>query len=467
LKKLERKYINVLIIMLESSSRIVDSKLYEVMRYPLLRNSSLPTPVLMSIESNFATLNGLTCNIIQERSVALLEELSVKEAICAIEEFCNRYRWASHKIHRSISGYFRGVCKKYWKTNREVHKLELKMKCSGDKETDMRKIMIIDATVDLLFTKASGLSKELVDCSKRNMLLKFSSSDAIEALYEFCNAAMYREHKIRNMNAYLHNIIKRREAVREARGREIKPQRSPQRLDDNRLLVPEAPTTPLGGRRVRESISSDRSTMCSRVDTVYEREMKQKKIRGKAGFRNPLPSAISIPLEEQRTKQQSSNIPQHINFINTSGTFEHQEDIKNQDSEGNLGYRGAAIKGICVVKSKNYNQSTWPPCKGNQSSEDNKLSVFCRKENPAQTPSPSQTLSMTTESMELSQCQPLHGSVPSSSSTSSGEEELQRKSSDKSGAGEKKTSQACTIYELPILMDHYIISTLSEYIFSY
>jgi len=40
--------------------------------------------------------------------------------------------------------------------------------------------------------------------------MKFESLDAIEALWEFCNAAMYREHKIRNMHAYLLNIIKRR-----------------------------------------------------------------------------------------------------------------------------------------------------------------------------------------------------------------------------------------------------------------
>jgi len=453
--------------MLESSSRIVDNKLFEVMRYPLLRNSSLSPAVLMSIESNFATLEGLTCNIIQERSVALLEELSVKEAICAIEEFCNRYRWASHKIHRSISGYFRGVCKKYWKTNREAHKLELKMKCSGDTETDVRKIMIIDATVDLLFTKASGLSKGLVDVSKRNMLLKFSSSDAIEALYEFCNAAMYREHKIRNMNAYLHNIIKRREAVREARGRGIKPKRSLQRLDENRALVCEAPSTPLNGRGVRDATSSDRSTTRKRVDAVYEQGMEQKKIRGKVGYRNPLPSPVPIPLTEPRIKQQSAHIPQHINFINTSGTFEHQEDIKNMDSERNLGYRGGTIKGICVVKSKNHNQSTWSNCKVNQSTEDKKFSVFCRKENPVRAPSPSQGPSKTRESMELSQSKPLDGSIDSSSSTCSGEEGPRSKSSAESGAGAKKTSQACTIYDLPILMDHYIISTLSEYIFSY
>jgi len=453
--------------MLESSSRIVDNKLFEVMQYPLLRNSSLSPAVLMSIESNFATLEGLTCNIILERSVSLLEELSVKEAICAIEEFCNRYRWASHKIHRSISGYFRGVCKKYWKANREAHKVELKMKCSGDTETDARKIMMIDAAVDLLFTKASGLSKGLVDGSKRNMLLKFSSSDAIEALYEFCNAAMYREHKIRNMNAYLHNIIKRREAVLEARGSGIKPKRSLQRVDENQVLVREAPSTPSNGSGVRDATSSDRSATCKSVDAVYEQGMEPKKIRGKPGYRSPLPSPISIPLTESRNKQHSAHIPQNINFINTSGNFDHQEDIKNKDSERNIGYRGGTIKGICVVKSKTNNQSTWSQSNVNQSTEEKNFSVFCCKENSVRTPSPSQCPSTTTESMELSQSKPLDGSVASSSSTYSREEEARSKSSAESGAGEKKNSQACKIYDLPILMDHYIISTLSEYIFSY
>jgi len=450
------------------SSGIVDNKLFEVMRYPLLVKSSLPTSVLVSIESNFATLNGLTCNIIQERSVALLEELSVKEAICAIDEFCNRYRWASHKIHRSISGYFRGVCKKYWKINREAHKVELKMKCSSGTETAARKIMIIDATVDLLFTKASGLSKELVDGPKRNMLLKFNSSDAIEALYEFCNAAMYREHKIRNMNAYLLNIIKRREAVREARGRGAKPKRSRHRHSENRLHVCESPSTSSSGRRVRESLSCDSSTSFRRVDAADERGMKLKKIRSKVGYRSPLPSRISIPSVQPRIKEQSTHTPQRIDFISTTGSFGHQEDVKNKDSERDVNYGGATIKGICVVKSKSPRQDAWPRCKVDQSCEDRSFSVFCCKEKPARVPSLSPTLSRTTESLlEVSPSQPLDVQSASSSPTSIVKEELSRKSSAESGCGEKKTSQAYTIHNLPILMDHYIISTLSEYIFSY
>jgi len=451
--------------MLESSSGIADNKLFEVMRYPLLVKSSLPTSVLMSIESNFATLNGLSCNVIQERSVALLEELSVKEAICAIDEFCNRYRWASHKIHRSISGYFRGVCKKYWKINREAHKVELKMKCCSGTETAARKVMIIDATVDLLFTKASGLSKELVDGPKRNMLMKFNSSDAIEALYEFCNAAMYREHKIRNMNAYLLNIIKRRESVRETRGRGVKPKRSRYRLIDNRLHVCESPTSS-SGRRVRDSLSCDTSSSFRRVDATDGRGIKSKKSRGKAGYRSPLPSPISIPSVEPRMKEQSVHIPRCIDLISAR----NQAELKNKDAEADASNRGATIKGICVVKSKNPGQGAWSRSKVNQSCEDESFTIFCCKEKPGRVASlsPSPTLSRTSESLsEVSSSQPLDASSASISPASTGEEELPSKSSAGSDSGEKKTSQSYTIHNLPILMDHYIISTLSEYIFSY
>lgn len=185
--------------------------------YPLLFNSNLHVSVLMKIEESFGQLLELNPSIIGTRAVALLEEISTEEAICAIEEFCNRYRWASHKIHRSISGYFRGVCKKYWKQNREQHKANLmramKMAAANGDEAavEAQKATIIDQVVDILFTKASGLSKDLVCQQKRKVLLKFDYIDAIEALYEFCNAAMYREHKIRSMHAYLANIIKRRE----------------------------------------------------------------------------------------------------------------------------------------------------------------------------------------------------------------------------------------------------------------
>jgi len=181
----------------------------EITKWPLLIKSSLDTRVLMNIESNFASFPGLSCGIIQARSVALLEEITPDEAIRAVEEFCTRYRWASHKILRSVSGYFRGVCKKYWKLNREAKKEILMRQCEDPSKEEKSKI--IDTTVDILFTKASELCKDLVDGQKRSLLLKYSSSDAIEALYEFCNAAMYREHKIRSMHAYLLNIIKRRE----------------------------------------------------------------------------------------------------------------------------------------------------------------------------------------------------------------------------------------------------------------
>jgi len=449
--------------MSESSSSIVDSKLFEVMRYPLLVKSSLPTSVLMSIESNFASLNGLSCNIIQERSVALLEELSVKEAVSAIDEFCHRYRWASHKIHRSISGYFRGVCKKYWKINREAHKAELKRKCSSGIETSARKVMIIDATVDLLFTKASGLSKELVDGPKRNMLLKFSSVDAIEALYEFCNAAMYREHKIRNMNAYLLNIIKRREAVRESRGRG-KPKRSRHhRHEDSRLHTScESSSTSSSGRRVREPLSCGSSTSFRRVEVTDERVIK-KKTRGKIGFRSPVPSSISIPPGEFRFKEQSTQSPQHIEFISPFGSFGHEEGVKNKEPDVGVNCHGGTIKGICVVKSKNSSQTAWSRCKVNHSTEEKSFSVFCCKEKPAREPSQTKT----SESLPEVKTSVSPDAPSASPSTSHDDEERPNKSSTESGSGSSKTSQAYTIHNNPILMDHYIISTLSEYIFSY
>jgi len=200
--------------MMGASKELVD-KLDEITKWPLLLKSSLDISVLMNIESNFASFPGLSCGIIKARSVALLEEISADEAIRAVEEFCTRYRWASHKIHRSVSGYFRGVCKKYWKLNREARKHELKQQCEDASQE--RKLKIIDATVDILFTKASELCKDLVDAQKRSLLLKFDCSDAIEALYEFCNAAMYREHKIRSMHAYLLNIIKRRDSPARSR----------------------------------------------------------------------------------------------------------------------------------------------------------------------------------------------------------------------------------------------------------
>lgn len=453
--------------MLEPGSGIVDSKLLEVMRYPLLVKSSLPTSVLMSIESNFATLNGLSCNIIQERSVSLLEELSVKEAICAIDEFCNRYRWASHKIHRSISGYFRGVCKKYWKSNREAHKAKLKTKCSSEIETTESKLMIIDATVDLLFTKASGLSKELVDGPKRNMLLKFNSSDAIEALYEFCNAAMYREHKIRNMNAYLLNIIKRREALREVGRRGAKPKRPRHSPDDHRSHASESSSTSSSGRRLRDSVSCETATAFRREEATDERQGKPKTYTNR--FRSPFPSPISIPSVEPRIKEQSAHTPQHSEFLSTAGYFGHESDINNNDAEAIMNCRdGTTMKRMCVVKSRNTSQSVWSRCKPlNKWREEKNNSVFSLKEKPVRVPSLSPNQSRTKCQLlpEVKPSEPLITLPDSSSST--GDEKQLTKSSTGSGSCDPKTSQTHTIHNLPILMDHYIISTLSEYIFSY
>jgi len=406
----------------------------------------------MTIESNFATLDGLSCTIIEERSVALLEELSVHEAISAIEEFCNRYRWASHKIHRSISGYFRGVCKKYWKINREAHKLQLCASSSCGTETAESKAMIIDAVVNLLFTKASGLSKELLDIPKRNMLLSFSSYDAIEALYEFCNAAMYREHKIRNMNAYLLNIIKRRQAVRQVRGRGAKPRRSSHRLDDNRPHVGESPSTPTNRRRIRESLA----------DTANALGMEQMKRRGKIGYRIPLPYPNPGHSPDPRIKDESVLTPKSNGFITPPGSSGYKDDLKNKTNSDS---RATAMEGICVGKSTSPDRSLWSRNKVKNFRKDKSLSVFCRKKKPTEMSFLSPTFSMTTE-LEMSQSEPLDSSLFSTSPRSTEEEELPCKFSPENSPGEKKTCQAYTIHNLPILMDHYIVSTLSEYIFS-
>jgi len=450
--------------MLEPGSASVDTKLLEVMRYPLLVKSSLPTSVLMSIESNFATLNGLSCNIIQERSVSLLEELSVKEAICAIDEFCNRYRWASHKIHRSISGYFRGVCKKYWKCNREAHKAKLKTKCSSGIETTESKAMIIDATVDLLFTKASGLSKELVDGPKRNMLLKFNSSDAIEALYEFCNAAMYREHKIRNMNAYLLNIIKRREALREV-ARRGKPKRSRHSSEDHRLHASESSFTFSNERRRRDSLCCETSNVFRRKEPIDGMKSKTNSNR----FRSPVPSSICRPSVEPRSKEQSARVQQDGEFISATRSFRYEDGANNNHPEAIMNCRnGTAIKRTCAIKSKNTTQSVWSRCKPvNNWSPEKSISVFNCKERPAGAPSLSPTQSRTkyTHLPEVKPSEPLI-TLPDSSSLT-GIKEQPSKSSTGSGSCDPKALQTHTIHNLPILMDHYIISTLSEYIFSY
>merc|ERR1719187_395874 len=284
--------------------------------------------------------------IIQARSVALLEEISAEEAIRAVEEFCTRYRWASHKIHRSVSGYFRGVCKKYWKLNREAKKHELKQQCE-DASRD-KKSKIIDATIDILFTKASELCKDLVDAQKRNLLLRFDCSDAIEALYEFCNAAMYREHKIRNMNAYLLNIIKRREAVSEFRGRPVNPRRNSHRLGDNQPHDGVSPSSPTNRGRARESLSCYASTSFRSVDTANDPGMKQHKSRGKIGYRSPPIFSTPVHSPAPTIKEQLPRSPDRCGFTTPPGSFGYKDELKNKKPEIDADYRGTTIERLCV-----------------------------------------------------------------------------------------------------------------------
>jgi len=252
----------------------------------------------------------------------------------------------------------------------------------------------------------------------------------------------------------------------------VKPKRSRHRPEDNRLHTCESSSTSSSGRRVRESLSCDSSTSFRRVEQADERVVKPKKIRNKIGLRSPLPSPISIPSVEPRIKEQSSYAPQHIEFISASGSFEQEEDTKNKETETDMNCREATIKGICFVKSKSPSKSARSRSKMNHSSEEKSFSVFCCKEKPAQATSHSPPQSRTTKS--LSEAKPsepreisLATSSSASASVSAGDEEPRKKSSTESGSGDPKTSQTHTIHNLPILMDHYIISTLSEYIFSH
>jgi len=293
--------------------------------------------------------------------------------------------------------------------------------------------------------------------------LKFSSFDAIEALYEFCNAAMYREHKIRNMNAYLLNIIRRREAVREFRGRDVYPRKSSHRLDENTPHVGASPSSPTNRQRVRESLSGYASTPFRSVDTANERGMKQKKSRGKIWYRSPLSSPIPVHAPAPMINEQFACSPQRYGFITPPGSIGDKGELKNTNPEIGADYRGRTIEGLCVVKSTSVDRSH---CQVKNSTQDKSFSVFCCKEKPAESSCLSPTLSMTTDSLEVSHSEPFNASFAPSSPALTGEEERPCKFSAGSGTGEKKTCQAYTIHNLPILMDHYIVSTLSEYIFS-
>jgi len=99
--------------------------MYSDLQRPLLsgmeaiQNSQFSFNIKSLIHRLFIEENELDIACIEESSVRLLEEITEEEQQEAIQEFVDRYKKAKHKIKKSKTGYFRGVCQKYWKQNRE------------------------------------------------------------------------------------------------------------------------------------------------------------------------------------------------------------------------------------------------------------------------------------------------------------------------------------------------------------
>eukprot|EP00484_Ammonia_sp_Unknown_P028865 CAMPEP_0197048018 /NCGR_PEP_ID=MMETSP1384-20130603/23428_1 /TAXON_ID=29189 /ORGANISM="Ammonia sp." /LENGTH=411 /DNA_ID=CAMNT_0042480061 /DNA_START=412 /DNA_END=1647 /DNA_ORIENTATION=- len=181
-----------------------------------LQESKLRGDVMQLIHEQFATDHDLQLNYIEPPSIRLLEEISIAEQKEAIREFVERFKKAKHKIKKSRPGYFRGVCQKYWKQNRERKKCDLLRRANMDANND--KLFrnnhrgaglskLIAEAIELLFTPASGLETSIIDKSIERRLTQLSDQQGIQALYEFCSAVMNHQERIRNMNAYLMNII--------------------------------------------------------------------------------------------------------------------------------------------------------------------------------------------------------------------------------------------------------------------
>ena len=105
---------------------------------PALSASSLEQDVLQLIRELFATDHDLDLSYIELPSIRLLEEITSLEQKAAIREFVERFKKAKHKIKKSRPGYFRGVCQKYWKQNRERKKCDLLRRANIDSITLQR-----------------------------------------------------------------------------------------------------------------------------------------------------------------------------------------------------------------------------------------------------------------------------------------------------------------------------------------
>lgn len=103
----------------QQSGKMHDSNRSFLSGNDAIQNSQLSASVKTLMHRLFVKDNELDKSFIEEPSIRLLEEISEEEQHEAINEFVDRYRKAKHKIKKSKPGYFRGVCQKYWKQNRE------------------------------------------------------------------------------------------------------------------------------------------------------------------------------------------------------------------------------------------------------------------------------------------------------------------------------------------------------------
>ena len=147
-----------------------------------LEASSLDREVIdMTIEL-FQQDHDLELSYISPGSIRFLEEISVVEQKTAIREFVERFKKAKHKITKSRSGYFRGVCQKYWKHNIERKTDELLQRACTESLNDQGSARnnkgglspLITEAIELLFTPASGLETTIIDESIEERIASIS-----------------------------------------------------------------------------------------------------------------------------------------------------------------------------------------------------------------------------------------------------------------------------------------------------
>lgn len=178
----------------------------------LLYNSSLSDEVLEEIEKVFVTdrANGeFDKSLIDDSTIRLLEELSVPHAKIALNEFAHRCKVAPEKIRKSIAGYLRGVCLKYWKIGRAATKQQLTevylKKVEHGERVNKRKL--IEDFIGHTFTPGSQLDLLLIDSTVRKKLFQLEPCEALDVIFEFVSAVTFRTGKIRNINAYMMSMI--------------------------------------------------------------------------------------------------------------------------------------------------------------------------------------------------------------------------------------------------------------------